>query len=47
MAESLCAVAGRNPQFAEGEAFFGAPDEYDEPVCPGYPTAEDQVDPTS
>jgi hypothetical protein len=47
MADSLCAMAGRNPQYAEWATFFGAPDEYDEPVCPGYPTAADQVDPTA
>jgi hypothetical protein len=47
MADSLCAMAGRNPQYAEWETFFGELDEYDEPVCPGYPTAADQVDQTS
>ncbi len=47
MAEALCRIAGRNPTYGEWETFFGDPEAYDEPVCPGYPTAADQVDQTS
>ncbi|MBF4763182.1 winged helix-turn-helix domain-containing protein [Nocardioides islandensis] len=47
MVEALCALAARNPTYEEWKTFFGDVEAYDEPVCPGYPTAADQVDQTS
>ena len=45
MAKAACAVAGRNPMFGEWSTYVGDATPYVE-LCPGYPTAKDQVDQT-
>jgi hypothetical protein len=46
MAAALCALAGRNPALQEWSSYVGDTTPYVE-LCPGYPTAQDQVDQTA